>query len=167
LSKPDSSPDQRVALSGADQTTVAQAGRWWWQRLRHSHSVLARAIRFCAIGLVNAAVFAGTTVIMVRVVGIAPTPASPVAYLVSAPVGFLGHRHITFLSAGHRGRQALRFATVQVINIAVTLSSMATAVDRLHLGYGWGVATAIVLVPLANFFLANFWIFRKGGTPHP
>jgi putative flippase GtrA len=128
---------------------------------RFSPRVLAKAVRFTCVGLINGAVFAMTTAAMIHLTGFAPTPASVVGYCVSVPVGFIGHRNFAFRSSGNRWWQLLRFGLVQLANIAITGGAMAAMVERFHLHYLWGIAAAIVLVPVINFFLAHLWIFRE------
>lgn len=129
-------------------------------RLLSSGHVLAKAVRFGIVGVLSGVVYALVTTALVSGAGAAPIPASIAGYGVSAPVSFLGHRRFSFRANGRWTMEALRFVVAQAINVAVTAFAMWAAVQWLGRAYGWGMAAAVVLVPLANFAFMNLWVFR-------
>lgn len=130
-----------------------------WPWLHKSPHLLARAIRFGAVGVLNGCIFAAVTALLVSGLGVDPVAASVAGYCVSVPLGFIGHRQFSFRSHGQWRLEAWRFVLVQLVNVAATAGSMYLAVDRLGAAYYWGMAAAVVLVPALNFALAHLWIF--------
>jgi putative flippase GtrA len=125
--------------------------------------LLAKAIRFGFVGVMSGAVFSLVTVLLVAGWGVGAVAASILGYCVSIPASFLGHRQYSFRSRGFWATEAGRFVGVQLFNIAVTAGAMYGAVDYFRTGYAWGMAAAVILVPMVNFAFANLWIFRKQG----
>jgi putative flippase GtrA len=129
--------------------------------LRSGH-LLARAIRFGCVGVASGLVYGAVTALLVSGFGVAPVAASVAGYCISVPVSFLGHRGFSFRSHGRWTAEALRFAVTQALNIGVTVLAMRGATADFHVSYLWGVAATVVLVPVANFLLMNFWVFARG-----
>lgn len=129
--------------------------------LLRSQHLMAVMVRFGFIGGINAVVFFAGTWLGIKVLGWSAVGASLLGYGLSMPVGFFGHRRVSFRSTGHPLAEALRFGAVQAINIGITVATMAGVVDRLRLGWMWGGMGVVVLVPIANFVLARLWVFRR------
>jgi len=129
-------------------------------RLATSGHIAAKAIRFACIGVLSGAIYALVTVTLVSWLGAAPIPASVAGYCVSVPASFLGHRQFSFRSNGHWSAEAIRFVLAQALNISVTAGSMYGATRWFGAHYGWGMAVAVILVPIANFAFMNLWVFR-------
>ena len=72
-----------------------------WPWLHKSPHLLAKAIRFALVGLLNGCIFAAVTALLVSGLGVDPIPASVAGYCLSVPLGFLGHRQFSFRSRGH------------------------------------------------------------------
>ena len=130
-----------------------------WPWLHKSPHLLAKAIRFALVGLLNGCIFAAVTALLVSGLGVDPIPASVAGYCLSVPLGFLGHRQFSFRSRGHWLAEAGRFVVVQLVNIAATAGSMYLAVEHLGAAYYWGMVAAVILVPMVNFLLAHLWVF--------
>ena len=124
-----------------------------------SPHVLAKVIRFACVGVLSGAIYALVTVAFVTGLGTAPIPASLAGYCASVPTSFLGHRRFSFRSNGRWTAEAVRFVCAQAINLAVTAGSMHLATRGLGLAYGWGMAAAVIFVPIANFLFMNLWVF--------
>jgi len=143
-------------MSGAHQPSPAAALR----RLAGSGHILAKALRFGAIGVASGTVYALVTWLLVAGFAVPPVPASIAGYCASVPMSFLGHRQFSFRSNGHWTGEAVRFGLSQAVNIAVTAGSMAAAVRLSHGDWWWGMVAAVILVPIANFAVMNLWVFR-------
>lgn len=128
--------------------------------------VAARALRFASVGAANSAVYAAVTAGLVQGLGVAPVAASIAGYCVAVPLGFAGHRGISFRSRRRWTREAARFVVAQAVSLAVTACAMGVAVAS-GASYVWGMVGAVALVPVANFLLMHFWVFpdRAGRAP--
>jgi putative flippase GtrA len=132
-----------------------------WAWIYAGPHILAKVIRFACIGGLSGILFSLTTAILVSHAGIGAVQASIVGYGVSIPANFLGHRHISFRSRAEWRADAGRFALMQSINIGFTSMTMYLIVFQLRIPYYWGIIAAVILAPLVNFALANFWVFRQ------
>lgn len=132
--------------------------------LARGDALPARVVRFGAVGVGNGLVYAGVVAALVHGAGIAPTPASVAGYCASVPLGFVGHRRLSFRSNGRWTAEALRFVLIQAINLAITIVAMHGATAWLRLAWGWGAAATVVLIPIANFLCLNFWVFRRAAA---
>ena len=124
-------------------------------------ALATKAMRFGLVGIVSAGIYAGVTVLCVSRLGLEAKVASTIGYLAALPLSFVAHRQYTFVAGGIVWREAIRFIAVHIANIGISIGTMALAVDGFDLGYGFGVAGALVLVPLVAFILMNFWVFQK------
>jgi putative flippase GtrA len=129
-------------------------------RLLASDHIVAKALRFGVVGVLSGAIYALVTTALVAQLGVAPVVASIAGYCASVPMSFLGHRQFSFRSNGHWTMEAVRFVLTQAINIAVTAGAMVAATEWLEAPYYWGMAGAVILVPIANFAAMNLWVFR-------
>ncbi len=143
----------------------APAGLGW---LLTSGHLLAKAVRFGFVGVLSGTIYALVTAALVSLAGVPPVPASIAGYCASVPASFLGHRRFSFRSEGHWTLEAVRFLFTQAVNIAVTAGAMHAATAWLGAPYWWGMAAAVILVPIANFAAMNLWVFRdqagRGGA---
>lgn len=130
------------------------------KELLTSGHLLAKALRFGVVGGLSGAIYCAVTALLVMRAGVAPIPASVAGYCASVPMSFLGHRSFSFRSNGRWTAEASRFVLAQALNIAVTVLSMYGATTLLGGSYQWGMAGAVLLVPLANFAFMNLWVFR-------
>jgi putative flippase GtrA len=126
-----------------------------------SGHILAKLARFGVVGVLSGAIYALVTAALVSLLGVPPVAASVAGYCASVPMSFLGHRQFSFRSNGRWTSEAARFVATQALNIAVTAGAMAAATEWLAVPYYWGMAGAVLLVPIANFVAMNLWVFRN------
>jgi len=143
--------------SGSEATLPIMKAIAWAQTAPH---LTARALRYALVGIGNGAVFAGTSVLAVSQLGMHPTAASALGYLCSVPLSFIGHRSFTFRSANAWKGEAARFVLAHACCLTVSVLIM-SAVMEMRLPYFWGLVGAVLLIPLANFLIANFWVFTQ------
>jgi putative flippase GtrA len=124
----------------------------------------SKALRFAIVGGLSGCIFAGATFTFVTLAGFEDKLSSALAYIVSMPLNFIGHRIFSFRSTTKILPSAGRFAVIHLVNILITILAMGAAVDVLKLPYYLGVFAAIVVVPLANFFLMDAWVFSNHGV---
>lgn len=127
----------------------------------------AKLLRFGLVGVTSGAIYAAVTTLLVSGLGMAPIVASVFGYCASVPMSFLGHRRFSFRSQGRWTVEAVRFVATQALNIAVTAAAMYAATAVFGARYGWGMVAAVILVPIANFLVMNFWVFREQESRRP
>ncbi|AOD15868.1 GtrA family protein [Xanthomonas fragariae] len=127
---------------------------------RH-HALAARFLRFCIVGGTSTLAFSALTWLAVSKLGMKPTIATALCYVVLVPINFVAHRSFTFVSSGHLSSEGLRFILLHSFNLALSIIGMNVAVNSLHLHYAWGIAFSAVVVPVVVFLVMNFWVFKR------
>ncbi|NMI20701.1 GtrA family protein [Xanthomonas hortorum pv. pelargonii] len=127
---------------------------------RH-RALAARFLRFCIVGGASTVAFSALTWLAVSKLGMQPTMATALCYLVLVPINFVAHRSFTFVSSGHLSSEGLRFILLHSFNLALSIIGMGVAVNSLHLHYAWGIAFSAVVVPVVVFLVMNFWVFNR------
>ena len=147
---------QDDAATGSAILRNMRAGAHWFGS---DGSIFAKGLRFGFVGAISGLIFAAITAALISGAGFDEKLSSIVGYVVSMPANFFANRSFSFRSQGRIWSDAVRFASLHFVNMAVTAGAMGAAVNVLALHYLFGVAGAILLVPLANFFLMNIWVF--------
>ena len=124
-----------------------------------SDRLFAKLIRFSFVGAASGITYAVAVALLVSGLGVTPTTSSVLGYLIALPVSFLGHRTYTFRSRATIVPEFIRFTSVHLVNMFVSLAGMAWAVDFLGLSYWVGILAAITLVPIATYITTDLWVF--------
>ena len=149
---------RHIFISCTRRITVGKSFLKWTYS---SPRLLAKAIRFSFVGFLSGVVFSLTTALLVSGLGVEAIVSSILGYCISVPVSFLGHRQFSFHSKGNWIADTIRFAFVQMCNIALTAGAMYVTVEQFRSQYYWGIMAAIALIPIVNFGVANLWVFRN------
>jgi putative flippase GtrA len=130
-----------------------------------THNLVAKLIRFGAVGVIAAMVYVLAVVTLVSGLGVPPIGAAVLGYLIALPVSFMGHRAFTFRSKATMVPELARFTVMHLVNMMVSLGAMAWAVNLLGLEYWVGILAAVAIVPLASYITSDLWVFvdRKAG----
>lgn len=125
---------------------------------RNGDAPLSRFVRFAAVGGIATAIQYALLVLLVRGLGMAPTPASSSGFVLSAAVNYLLNYHFTFHSARAHAPAAAKFAALAstglFINAAIMHVMVAAGTQYL---IAQVCATAVVLV--WNFIGNSLWTF--------
>jgi putative flippase GtrA len=148
----------RPETAGSALFRGARASAYWFGS---DGSLVAKGLRFGLVGATSGLIFACTTALLISGAAIDETLASMIGYVISMPVNFFANRSFSFRSQGHILSDAMRYAALHIVNIAVTAGAMEAAVNALGVHYVFGIIGAIVLVPLANFVLMEIWVFGR------
>ncbi|MEP9351300.1 GtrA family protein [Xanthobacter sp. KR7-225] len=135
-----------------------------------SSSPLFRAARFVLVGAAASLTYLIVAAVLHRAFGCEKFVASFLAYVVAIPVSFLGHKRVTFRDDGQWGGQVVRFALLQVVNVAVVLLAVYVTEPLGDLGYWIGLLLGVVLMPVTSFLAMHFLIFishRRGAPSNP
>lgn len=138
-----------LALLRASALTSAQSGLPW-----------LKLARYGLVGVGNSLAYAGVVALLVQMLAADPRMASALAYLAVLPLAYWGHRRVTFCASGSVWPQISRFLASQAANMALSVLGMALMTETLDLPYGYGIAAAIILVPVVNYLLLDRWVFQ-------
>ena len=155
------SADPRIGCAPTIATTAANVLRGGRLTFTSDGSFLAKGLRFGLVGIVSSLVFAAITGLLVTWAGFGEKLACVCGYMTTLPLNFVGHRSFSFRSQGALRSDIVRFCAVHAVNLAVTLGAMVVAVNGADAHYGFGVLGAVILVPITNFLLMNFYVFGR------
>jgi putative flippase GtrA len=124
------------------------------------HPLAAKLLRFAVTGSISGLGFAVVTLGLLHGFGLSPSVATVVGYLAVLPLSFLGHRRLTFRSAGRLTPEFRRFCLSFATGLLTSVMAMHVATDWLGLAPVFGVGLAVLLVPIITFLIMNNWVFR-------
>jgi len=125
--------------------------------------MLGRLLRFMLVGGVATGLQYVILIALVRGVGVWPTVASGIGFVISAVANYLLNYHFTFRSDRPHAPAVAKFMTLVAVGLGIN-----TVLMQLLLGAGWYYllaqvcATEVVLV--WNFFGNSVWTF--GASEH-
>ena len=122
---------------------------------------LTRFVRFALVGGTATAIQYGVLVLLVRGLGMAPTPASSIGFAVSAVVNYALNYRFTFRSDRPHGPATARFGALAGAGLLVNSGIMHVMVGmRVPYLLAQVCATAVVL--FWNFVGNSLWTFGVG-----
>lgn len=122
-----------------------------------------RFVKFAAVGGIATAIQYAVLILLVRGVGMAPTPASSIGFVLSAGVNYLLNYRFTFQSDRPHGPAAAKFAVLAVTGLLINAAIMRLTIGAgVHYLIAQVCATAVVL--FWNFIGNSLWTFGVG--PH-
>jgi putative flippase GtrA len=128
-----------------------------WQRV---YREAPQFIRYGLVGILLMIAYLGLAQILAEVVGISPVLASPVSFMLCVPLAYLGQSIVVFRAPwGDRAQQKRFLATTLVGFIIATSAAPLLALVADVPSYVNFVVVSL-LVPLANFVVFRFWVFR-------
>jgi putative flippase GtrA len=131
------------------------------QLIRHpqARSLVARMVRYAMVGVAIAVIYNGMVYYLAHYQGLEPMPASMIAYALTLPLVYFGHRLHTFNSHNRILPESRRFCVAVVFSLAVTLGTMYLLADVLNLPPIVGAVTATLVIPWGNFVLLSTKVF--------
>lgn len=123
--------------------------------------LVAKVMRFGLVGAMNSLIYAVVTALCVRNLSVNSTLSSVIGYVAVLPLAFAAHKWFTFRAVGDARAEMFRFAIVYISGLAISVLAMYLATDILGLSYLFGIAGAVLLVPLLTLFVLDRWVFTN------
>lgn len=118
---------------------------------------LAQVFRFAGVGLTCSAFYFLLASFLCNVAELDAVGASFLAYALSAVFGYQAHRRFTFDSAASVRSEALRFAMVTILGIAISIAvPLALYTQAPVLSF----SVVLLIVPACSFMMMKFFVFR-------
>ena len=123
-----------------------------------------RIMRYGVVGLAVSVAYSLAVVLVVqRFPTHNPTWASSIAFVVIQPIAYLAHRSIAFFDAVRDPFQPLRFAVTTSSTFLIAIGGMYVVTEIFGRSYLLGIALNWALIPVTNFLIYLFWVFRVAG----
>ena len=125
---------------------------------RHGRTHFSRFVRFSLVGGVATAIQYALLILLVHGLGMAPTPASSIGFVLSAGVNYLLNYRFTFHSDRPHGAAAAKFGLLAGAGLLINAAMMHVMIGAgLHYLIAQVCATGVVL--FWNFIGNTVWTF--------
>jgi putative flippase GtrA len=100
-----------------------------------------------------------------------PTLASVIAFIVTLPISYSAHRHISFFDSQRDGFQPLRFGVTTAASFVLAVGGMYWITEIAGRDLLLGIVWTWLIIPAVNFAVYLLWVFRTtptswlGGSP--
>lgn len=123
--------------------------------------LIKQLLRFGIVGALAAVVHFSIVVIFVQTHMLQPLTANIFAFLVAFQVSYWGHRQWTF--QGTQTSHRVAFSKLFLVGSVTFIANEGLFYFFLLLNFSYPVALFLVLLilPLANFLLGKFWVFKE------
>jgi putative flippase GtrA len=121
-------------------------------------SILKRTIRFGATGLFVTGLHVVIATLLIHYADQNSSIANGVAFCIATVVSYLMHTKWSF-SSDLESKNLFRFITVSAVGLALSLA-IPLVIKSLGFDSTVGTVAVVVMLPVTNFFLHNFWTYR-------
>jgi putative flippase GtrA len=128
----------------------------------NSWTELLRIGRFGLVGITATLVYAASSLLSVRELGVTTVVGTTIGYLLSTIISYFGHMGFSFSVESDHGDYLPKFALLSVISYGINVGMVILIVDYLQFPYSVAVAVLTVMIPIINYLLSRFWVFRRG-----
>jgi len=118
-------------------------------------------VRYATIGVVVTAVYNGSVLALTGPGDVYPLFASAIAFFVSLPISYTGHRMHTFASHDEVRSESRRFLMWAPVSFTIAILSMLVLTTVVGLPPIVGAFVATVVVPAFNFVLLSVKVFTR------
>jgi putative flippase GtrA len=123
---------------------------------------LVKLFSYGMIGLVGTLIHFSVLVFLVEVFHIEPVLSSSIGFIVTVIVSFYLNRRFTFRTTSSKTTVAfIKYTVVSCLGFILNSVIMYGSVHILSLHYSIAQVIVVVLLPISNFLLNNFWTFRE------
>lgn len=123
---------------------------------------LQRIGRFGLVGVGATLVYASGFALSVKELGVTPVVGTTIGYILSTAVSYFGHQGFSFAVSADHGDYLPRFISLSICSYLISTGMVVIISDVWHLPYQIAVAAPTVTIPVINYLLSRFWVFRRG-----
>jgi putative flippase GtrA len=121
----------------------------------------AGTVRFIAMGLVSTGVYF-VAILALHALGLTPRRASAAALVLCWGVSWLAQRSFTFRAGETGTAEIVRFVAMSLAGLLLAHLTIVFVHERGGMPLWFAAACVCVAIPVLNFLLMNFWVFRPG-----
>lgn len=121
-----------------------------------------KLVRYGVSGVAISVGYTASVVLLVEFCGwTMPALASAASFVIWTPVSYFVHRNFTFRFAGGQTAASIKFGLAFLARLAASAYTVHLAAETFGSSYLIGVLTNWFLLPLINYTVMNFWVFRS------
>nr|WP_263326825.1 GtrA family protein [Neobacillus sp. Marseille-Q6967] len=125
-----------------------------------SKKLLLKFISYSIVGFICTLIYFLAVFILVELFNKEPVFASAIAFMIMTVFSFFLNIRYTF-GGDVSSKNFIRFFIVAGIGFILNFTIMHTMVNVLSFHYSIGELTTILIIPLVNFTLNNYWTFKS------
>ena len=123
-------------------------------------TLFLKFIKYSFVGCISTLIYFLSVFVLIEGLHIDPVMASAAAFIIMTVVSFFLNVKYTFGSAITQ-QKAIRFMTVSAIGFVLNFLLMFFIVHILAFHYVMGELVTILVIPIVNFLLNNYWTFQS------
>lgn len=133
-----------------------------YSKLRLHKSHVAKLFSYGIIGLVGTLIHFSILVLLVELFHLEPVLSSSIGFIVTVIVSFYLNRRFTFRTKSNQTTATfIKYSIVSCSGFILNSVIMYSSVHILSLHYSIAQAIVVIVLPISNFLLNNFWTFRE------
>ena len=151
----------RVSAAPAGILRRLASARAWLADVGWTRDRIAKLARFALVGISTSGIYAAVVLVSVEYLSLEPRLSSAIAYLIALPFNFILHREYTFLATGRLFSEGLRFVTLHMTNMVISVGLIHVTMRVAGWSVLVGIAVVVVALPLVQFLLLEGWVFSQ------
>jgi putative flippase GtrA len=120
----------------------------------------AQFVRYGIVGVLLMLAYLGVALILASVFGLSPVWASPLSFVLCVPLAYLGQSILVFRAPWGDRAQQTRFLLTTVTGFLIAAGVTPLLALFVDVPPYVNFMVVCVLVPLTNFLVFRFWVFR-------
>jgi putative flippase GtrA len=124
-----------------------------------SRELILKFIRYSLVGCISTLIYFPSVFILVELFHYSPLFGSSLAFLIMTLISFFLNKTFTF-GSDFSHQKLLRFLIVSAVGFTLNFLIMFTIVNVLSFHYSIGELVTILIIPIINFLLNNYWTFK-------
>ncbi|WP_102273083.1 GtrA family protein [Cytobacillus massiliigabonensis] len=124
-----------------------------------SKELFHKFMKYSAVGCISTLIYFLSVFIFVEALNQDPLIGSSVSFGIMTYISFILNKKFTF-GSDFSYNKLLRFLAVSSIGFTLNFSIMYLIVNVLSLHYSIGELVTIIVIPIINFILNNYWTFK-------
>jgi putative flippase GtrA len=124
--------------------------------------IYSKLFSYGIIGLVGTLTHFSILVLLVELFHLEPVISSSIGFIVTVIVSFYLNRRFTFRTKSNQTTTTfIKYSVVSCSGFILNSAIMYSSVHIFSLHYSIAQAIVVVVLPISNFLLNNFWTFRE------
>jgi putative flippase GtrA len=119
-------------------------------------------LRYLLVGLIGTSLHVSLIVLFVEFFHIPPTVSTLAAFIFVLLTSYILNRFWTFgKKSGKHLIDFIKYSLVSLSGLALNVAIMHTTVNILSFHYAYGLVAVTLIVPVSNFLMNKYWVFKK------